>query len=167
MLHMGSVLRNLSYAADAHCHHLVDDVIFGGKLAYRDGAIEVPVGPGLGVELDRKRLGLYSELFKSMGGYRFTIAVQHFVEGIATGRAFPTDRLDNPQHNASYGSVLRGGRCHLRHRMPSVVGHEREPPGRSGSRSYCIPGFHLLGCSRRNGSTARRCLFRVTHRSQK
>jgi predicted dehydrogenase len=24
-----------------------------------------------------------------------TIAVQHFVEGIATGRAFPTDRLDN------------------------------------------------------------------------
>jgi D-apiose dehydrogenase len=25
----------------------------------------------------------------------FTIAVQHFVEGITTGRAFPTDRLDN------------------------------------------------------------------------
>ena len=45
MLHMSSVLPNLSYAADAHYHHLVDDVIVGGKLAYRDGAIEVPGGP--------------------------------------------------------------------------------------------------------------------------
>jgi glucarate dehydratase len=43
----------------------------GGKLAYRDGAIEVPAGPGLGVELDREKLGLYSELFKSMGGYQY------------------------------------------------------------------------------------------------
>src|ERR1700757_3102178 len=45
MLHMSSVLPNLSYAADAHYDHLVDDVIVGGKLAYRDGAIEVPGGP--------------------------------------------------------------------------------------------------------------------------
>jgi len=71
MLHMSSVLPNLSYAADAHYHHLVDDVIVGGKLAYRDGAIEVPVGPGLGVELDREKLGLYSDLFKSIGGYQY------------------------------------------------------------------------------------------------
>lgn len=54
MLHMSSLLPNLSYAADAHCHQLVDDVIVGGKLAYRDGTIEVPAAPGLGVELDRK-----------------------------------------------------------------------------------------------------------------
>src|SRR6201982_2544773 len=68
MLHMSSVLPNLSYAADAHYDHLVDDVIVGGKLAYRDGAIEVPVGPGSGVQLDREKLGLYSEWFKSMCG---------------------------------------------------------------------------------------------------
>jgi len=72
MLHMSSVLPNLSYAADAHYHHLVDDVIVGGKLAYRDGAIAVPAGPGLGVELDREKLGLYSELFKSMGDINMT-----------------------------------------------------------------------------------------------
>src|ERR1700740_537390 len=72
MLHMSSVLPNLSYAADAHYHHLVDDVIVGGKLAYRDGAIEVPVGPGLGVQLDREKLGLYSELFQSMGDINMT-----------------------------------------------------------------------------------------------
>ena len=70
MLHMSSVLPNLSCAADAHFHHLVDDVIVGGKLSYRDGAIEVAVGPGLGVQLDRQKLGLYSE-FKSMSGYQY------------------------------------------------------------------------------------------------
>src|ERR1700745_2004718 len=63
MLHMSSVLPNLSYAADAHYDHLVDDVIVGGKLAYRDGAIEVPGGPGFGVQLDREELGPSRELF--------------------------------------------------------------------------------------------------------
>jgi glucarate dehydratase len=71
MLRMSSVLPNLSYAADAHYHPLGDDAIVGGKLAYRDGAIEVPAGPGSGVDLDREKLGLYSELFKSMGGYQY------------------------------------------------------------------------------------------------
>ena len=33
MLHLGAVLPNLSYTADAHYHHLVDDVIEGGPCA--------------------------------------------------------------------------------------------------------------------------------------
>ena len=52
MLHLGAALPNLSFAADAHYHHLVDDVIVGGKMPYREGAIAVPTGPGLGVTLD-------------------------------------------------------------------------------------------------------------------
>src|SRR5436189_4768908 len=56
MLHLGAVLPNLSFAADAHYHHLADDVIAGGKLAYENGAIAVPTGPGLGVERDRDKL---------------------------------------------------------------------------------------------------------------
>ena len=40
-------------AADAHYHHLTDDVIAGGKMRYAGGKIPVPSGPGLGVELDR------------------------------------------------------------------------------------------------------------------
>src|SRR3954454_25091036 len=32
MLHLGAVIPNLSFAADAHYHHLLDDVIEGGKL---------------------------------------------------------------------------------------------------------------------------------------
>src|SRR5690606_18681235 len=60
MLHLGAVLPNLSYAADAHYHHLADDIIEGGKRPYRNGAIAVPDAPGLGVKLDRDRLEKYA-----------------------------------------------------------------------------------------------------------
>jgi len=56
MLHLGAVLPNLSFAADAHYHHLMDDVIEGGLMAYREGAIAVPDAPGLGVRLNRDKL---------------------------------------------------------------------------------------------------------------
>src|SRR5262245_40284757 len=62
MLHLGAVLPNLTFAADAHYHHLLDDIIAGGKLAYVDGAIAVPKGPGLGVTLDRAKLAQYAAL---------------------------------------------------------------------------------------------------------
>ncbi len=71
MLHLGAVLPNLGYAADAHYHHLVDDVIAGGKMVYRDGAIAVPDGPGLGVTLDREKLAQYHELWRELGGYPY------------------------------------------------------------------------------------------------
>ena len=48
MLHLGAVIPNLSFAADAHYHHLMDDIIVGGKMKYEGGAIKVPDGPGLG-----------------------------------------------------------------------------------------------------------------------
>lgn len=71
MLHLGAVVPNLSFAADAHYHHLVDDVIEGGKLAYRDGAIEVPSGHGLGVRLDRDKVAEYAELYRELGSYPY------------------------------------------------------------------------------------------------
>jgi glucarate dehydratase len=71
MLHLGAVVPNLGYAADAHYHHLVDDVIEGGKLVYRNGAIRVPDAPGLGVTLDRDKLTRYHELFRELGGYPY------------------------------------------------------------------------------------------------
>jgi glucarate dehydratase len=71
MLHLGALVPNLGFAADAHYHHLADDIIVGGKMSYRDGAIDVPRGPGLGVTLDRERLGRYAELYKSLGGYPY------------------------------------------------------------------------------------------------
>ena len=71
MLHLGAVLPNLTYAADAHYHHLVDDIISGGKLPYVNGAIAVPKGPGLGVTLDRAKLAQYTELYKELGPYPY------------------------------------------------------------------------------------------------
>ncbi len=71
MLHLGAVLPNLGYAADAHYHHLADDVIAGGKMRYVNGAIRVPDGPGLGVELDRDKLARYHELFRELGSYPY------------------------------------------------------------------------------------------------
>jgi glucarate dehydratase len=71
MLHLGAALPNLVFTADAHYHHLMDDVIKGGLMKYHDGKIEVPTGPGLGVELDRDKLGKYTEYYKEFGGYPY------------------------------------------------------------------------------------------------
>ena len=71
MLHMGAVLPNLTFAADAHYHHLTDDVIEGGRLKYEEGAIAVPTGPGLGVRLDREKVAEYHELFRRLGPYPY------------------------------------------------------------------------------------------------
>src|SRR4029077_10182858 len=71
MLHLGAVIPNLSFAADAHYHHLTDDIIEGGLFKYEGGSIAVPTGPGLGVKLDREKLGQYSELYTRLGGYAY------------------------------------------------------------------------------------------------
>jgi glucarate dehydratase len=71
MLHLGAVLPNLTFAADAHYHHLTDDIIEGGRMRYENGAIRVPTGPGLGVRLDRAKLAEYAELYKRLGGYPY------------------------------------------------------------------------------------------------
>ena len=71
MLHLGAVIPNLSFAADAHYHHLTDDIIQGGKLKYENGAIAVPNGPGLGVKLDRDKVAEYRELYLRLGSYAY------------------------------------------------------------------------------------------------
>src|SRR5450432_3142127 len=71
MLHLGAVVPNLSFAADAHYHHLTDDVIEGGLMKYEGGKIAVPTAPGLGVKLNREKLREYSELYKELGGYAY------------------------------------------------------------------------------------------------
>jgi glucarate dehydratase len=71
MLHLGAVIPNLSFAADAHYHHLVDDIIEGGKFKYEGGSTKVPEGPGLGVTLNREKLAEYSDLYKRLGSYPY------------------------------------------------------------------------------------------------
>ena len=71
MLHLGAVVPNLSFAADAHYHHLTDDIIEGGLMPYEEGSIRVPDTPGLGVRLDREKLREYHELYLRLGGYPY------------------------------------------------------------------------------------------------
>jgi glucarate dehydratase len=71
MLHMGAVIPNLGHAADAHYHHLQDDVIQGGLMPYQDGKIKVPTSPGLGVKLDPEKVRQYHELYLELGGYSY------------------------------------------------------------------------------------------------
>ncbi len=71
MLHLGAALPNLSFAADAHYHHLTDDIIEGGLMKYEDGMIRIPEKPGLGIRLDGERLGRYRELYLRLGNYPY------------------------------------------------------------------------------------------------
>lgn len=54
-LQMAAALPGLVHAADAEYHHLTDDVIVGRLVLYVKGAITMPNGPGLGVELDQDK----------------------------------------------------------------------------------------------------------------
>ena len=71
MLHLGAVIPNLTFAADAHYHQLTDDIIEGGLMKYEDGAIKVPTGPGLGVKLNREKVREYAELYRKLGNYPY------------------------------------------------------------------------------------------------
>lgn len=71
MLHLGAVIPNLTFAADAHYHHLTDDIIESGKLKYENGTIAVPNGPGLGIKLNRDKVAEYSELYVRLGSYPY------------------------------------------------------------------------------------------------
>lgn len=53
MTHVAATLPNLDHSCDTHYPwNSADDVIVPGPLELRDGAVQVPTGPGLGVELD-------------------------------------------------------------------------------------------------------------------
>jgi len=67
MVHVAAAVPNLTYACDTHYPWQTEDVIKGGKLAITGGAVAVPRGPGLGVELDRAALGALHEQYLRAG----------------------------------------------------------------------------------------------------
>ncbi len=56
MTHLAAAVPNLTYAVDTHYPWQSEEVIKGGRLPIEDGALAVPTGAGLGVELDREAL---------------------------------------------------------------------------------------------------------------
>lgn len=65
MIHTASAMPNLKLAIDCMNHHLVDDILVGGKIEPRNGVVAAPDGPGLGVEVDEDKLAKYAELARS------------------------------------------------------------------------------------------------------
>ena len=71
MLHLGAVIPNLSFAADAHYHHLTDDIIEGGLMQYEDGAIRVPEGRGWASSSIARSCASTASCIKRLGGYPY------------------------------------------------------------------------------------------------
>ena len=67
MAHLGAATPYMSHSLDTHYPWLEEDVVLGGKLAFVDGAVSVPAGPGLGVELDGDVLARMHSAYVSCG----------------------------------------------------------------------------------------------------
>jgi glucarate dehydratase len=69
MIHLAASIPELTMASDTHYPWLPDDadIINGPKLPIRGGRMEIPRGPGLGVELDPDRLARAYEVYRKSG----------------------------------------------------------------------------------------------------
>lgn len=67
MVHLGAAIPELTYALDTHYPWQEDEVIKGGKIPIVDGFVDVPMGPGLGVEIDQRELQRLHENYKNCG----------------------------------------------------------------------------------------------------
>ncbi|MGB3441399.1 MAG: glucarate dehydratase family protein [Actinophytocola sp.] len=69
MTHLAAATPNLTYACDTHWPWKAaeDDVVVPGALRFENGAVPVPTGPGLGVELDRDALARLHEQYLACG----------------------------------------------------------------------------------------------------
>lgn len=68
MTHVAAASEALAYACDTHYPwNRADDVIVPGALEIRDGSVEVPTVPGLGVELDEDALERQHRVYRECG----------------------------------------------------------------------------------------------------
>jgi len=56
MTHLAAAVPNLTYACDTHYPWQDEEIIAGGKLQFDGGALPVPSGSGLGIEIDHAAL---------------------------------------------------------------------------------------------------------------
>lgn len=67
MTHLAASTPHLTYACDTHWPWKTEEVVVPGALTFADGAVRVPRGPGLGVELDRDALARLHEQYIACG----------------------------------------------------------------------------------------------------
>ncbi|MEN3282056.1 MAG: L-Ala-D/L-Glu epimerase [Solirubrobacteraceae bacterium] len=64
MLQLHAAHRNFVLDNQTYYWNLEDDIIEGGLMAWHGCELEVPTGPGIGVELDRDRVAHYAQLYE-------------------------------------------------------------------------------------------------------
>ena len=67
MVHLAGATPNLTYACDTHWPWKTEEVVRDGALTFVDGAVPVPTGPGLGVEVDEDSLAALHEQYIRCG----------------------------------------------------------------------------------------------------
>ncbi|WBB64463.1 hypothetical protein O7599_11645 [Streptomyces sp. WMMC500] len=93
MTHLAAATPNLDHSCDTHTPWQQGpegrDVIRPGALTFTDGAVPLPPGPGLGVELDRDALAVLHEQYERCGVRRRddTAYMRRFRPGFAPARA--------------------------------------------------------------------------------
>jgi len=67
MAHLAAATPQITYALDTHSPWKCEEVIAGGALEFVGGALTLPGGPGLGVEIDRAALDALHEQYLKCG----------------------------------------------------------------------------------------------------
>jgi glucarate dehydratase len=87
MTQLAAATPNLTYACDTHRPWQVEEVIEPGAIAFVDGTVPVPTGPGLGVTLDEDALARLHEQYLRCGiRRRDDIAAMRVVHPDWTGK---------------------------------------------------------------------------------
>jgi glucarate dehydratase len=63
MCHVAAATPNLTYDCDTHYPWSTKEIIKGGRPVFKDGTLQVPEGPGLGVELDHEAVSELHDLY--------------------------------------------------------------------------------------------------------
>lgn len=67
MVHLAAATPNLTYACDTHWPWKNEDVVEPGALEIVDGAVAVPTGPGLGIEINEDALAALHQQYLDCG----------------------------------------------------------------------------------------------------
>ncbi|MGV8988730.1 MAG: enolase C-terminal domain-like protein [Cypionkella sp.] len=64
MCHVAAATSNLTYVCDTHYPWSTKEIIKGGRPTFQNGTLQVPDGPGLGVDLDHESVAELHDLYK-------------------------------------------------------------------------------------------------------
>jgi len=70
-LHIAASSPHIIHPSQGTYEHVSDEIIKGGKLKIHEGSIDIPNGPGLGVELDEMKVSQYHKNFEENGEFGF------------------------------------------------------------------------------------------------